>query len=105
MSNNPLFQNISKLMTETFTSLAKSGHPNQVPDDTETGIEWKRYQKSGSFFVFGGDPGCRELDPTVRDRIDFWNEVIVKEGQLLTWKKSDIPIPKIHEKPAGSRRD
>ena len=98
-------------MTETFANLAKSGDPNPVPDtgtDSGTGtnaVEWKRYQKSGSFFVFGRDPECRDLDPSVKERIDFWNDVVVAEGRLLTWKKSETPIPKIHERPAGSRRD
>jgi hypothetical protein len=91
-------------MSESFTNFAKLGDPNFTSDGS-TKVEWKRYQKSGSFLNFGSELTFEELCSEVRDRIDFWNEVVVKEGRLLSWKKSEAPIPKIHDKPAGKRRE
>jgi len=98
------FQNVSKWMAETFTNMAKHGDPNPVLQG-EQKVEWKKYEKADAlkqFFVFGNDLSCSELSPEVRERIDFWNEV-VKEAGILTWTKSQVPISQLHHLPAEKR--
>ena len=89
-------------MTETFANMAKNGDPNPVSQK----LQWHPYQKAGAekqFFVFGNELSCSELSEEVRDRVDFWNDVVVKEAELLRWNKSQKPIPQLHSQPAEKR--
>ena len=84
--------------------MAKRGDPNPVSHDGKE-VEWKRYEKADThkqFLTFGNDLACSELSPEVRDRIEFWN-VVVKEAGLLSWTKSQTPIPQLHNLPAEKR--
>ena len=100
-----LFQNVSTWMTETFANMAKRGDPNPI-SHSDKKVEWLPYQKADAkkqFFVFGNELSCSELSAEVRDRIAFWNDVVVKEAGLLSWNKSEKPIPELHSQPAEKR--
>lgn len=93
-------------MIESFTDFVKFGSPKPILIDPDTRIEWKPFTKLADekfFLEFDTAPTCKVLGHDVRERINFWNDVVVSEGQLLNWAKSDKPIPKIHEKPAEKR--